>query len=238
VNTTLLISIVLGSAMSTSIIWAQTAICSPAHRNISQTQLRVVVLRPRVKVWKDNGLSSRESEGASEAMEAGFYGVLTRTFEEKGYRLVPDPILMAEWEATPPHDSAVKALKDDFDSLVSTFGSGECSEILKTSLQADLEKDKDRGEFDVVVLAHARASTLTKTGKVIDAIGMTGPRDSLDFSIGVVDGSTGIFLYYCESTATGNYLGAPDSRLSGPVRKCLEQYFGNRLKRRWGFKGE
>lgn len=191
-----------------------------------------------MKVWEDNGLSSRELAGESEAMEAGFHGVLARTFEEKGYRLVPDPILMTEWEATPPHDGAVKALKDDFDSLLPAFGYPECGAILKTSLQADLEKGKGHGEFDVVVLAHARASTVTKTGKVIDAIGMTGPSDSFDFSVGVVDGSTGQFLYYCESTATGNYLSALDSRLSGPVRKCLEQYFGGKPKRRWGFKGE
>jgi hypothetical protein len=230
-NRALLMSIGMGCAMGPLMARAQTTVCSSALRNTSHPQPRVVILRPRVRIWRDNGFSSRESEGASETVAAGFHGVLARTFEEKGYKLLLDPILMAQWEETPPHDGAVKALKDHFDSLHPTLGSPECSTILKTSLQADLKRGTDSSEFDVVVLARASASALTKKGKVIDAIGtiwMTGPDESLYFSIGVVDASTGVFLYYCKSTATGNYMDAPDSRLSRPIRKCLEQYFGGK----------
>jgi len=221
--------------MSSSASLAQTRVCSSAHRNTAATQARVVILRPRVTIWKDKGFSRRESEGASEAVQVGLHEVLAQTFERKGYKLRFDPRLMAQWEETPPNDGPVQALKDHFDSLFPSFRFPGCNLLLKTSLQSDLKKVTDSDEFDVVVLARAHAEVLTKSAKVIGAIStiwMTGPDDLLYFGIGVVDGSTGVLLYYCESTASGDYVSAPDSRLSVPVQKCLKQYFSGGPKHR------
>ena len=98
-------------------------------------------------------------------------------------------------------------------SLVSTTAFPDCNRMLKTSLQEDLKKVTDLSEFDAVVLARAHGKAMTKTAKLADWYGS----NDLHFNIGVVDGSTGRLLYYCESTATGNYMSAPDSWLSGPV---------------------
>jgi|HubBroStandDraft_1064217.scaffolds.fasta_scaffold55503_2 hypothetical protein len=216
-------SIVLCCAMSSASL-AQTIVCGSARRNAAATQARVLVLRPRVKFWKEKAFSRSESEGAVEGVQAGFHGVLSRTFEAKGYTLRFDPKMMAQWEETPPNDGAIKALQDDYDSLlslVSTTAFPDCNRMLKTSLQEDLKKVTDLSEFDAVVLARAHGKAMTKTAKLTDWYGS----NDLHFNIGVVDGSTGRLLYYCESTATGNYMSAPDSRLSGPVQNCLKQYF-------------
>ena len=88
-----------------------------ADKNTAATQARVLILLPRVKILKSTFSSSNESEGASEAVQAGFHGVLSRTFEDNGYTLRFDTTQMARWEETPKNDAAIKVLQDAYDSL-------------------------------------------------------------------------------------------------------------------------
>jgi hypothetical protein len=223
-----LTSIVLGCAMSfSSVSRAQNPAGGSADKNTAATQARVLILLPRVKILKSTFSSSNESEGASEAVQAGFHGVLSRTFEDNGYTLRFDTTQMARWEETPKNDAAIKVLQDAYDSLFcpSAYSPPNCQKSGKPSL--DLTYLTDSNEFDAVVLARARGFERTKTGRVGYSI---DPRFSLDFSIAIVDMRTGLSLYSCQSTATGDYIGAPDSRLSGPVQSCLKQYFSRRPK--------
>ena len=182
---------------------------------------------------KDNGFSVRESEGAAEAVTTGFLAVLAQTFADKGYKLFLDPLAMRGWEETPPNDQAITPLKERFNSLFPPIeGSQDCKRALETSLKGDLEKLKDHDEFDVVVLSNASGTSFTKRGKVSDAINIYGDPHSLSFNIAVADRSTGELVYYCNSGADGDYLGSPESRLSGPIQKCLGKYFNVRSKHR------
>jgi hypothetical protein len=202
---------------------AQSITCAAAHKNIGAARSRVLVLRPVVEIWEHKSFSTRESDGSSEAVQAGFHEVLARTFEDSGYTLAVDPTLMAQWEETPPNDAAVKALQDRYNSL-STSPRSPCQVLLETSVGDDLKKLAGSNDFDLVVLTRAHGKRETKTGKVTNTIEMAGAGQDLYFTIGIVDAITGLTQYYCESTAKGNYIGEPDTRLPDPIRKCLKQY--------------
>jgi hypothetical protein len=236
---TIALSIVLCCAMSSSANPAQTVVCGHAHKDGKATPSSVLVLRPRVAIWKEDLSSRRRSEGASEALQAGFLGVLSRIFADKGFRLRFDPIAMLQWEETPPNDVSVKALWDDYGAIFSAevFSQPDCKRNLKISLQDDPKKVTDSNEFEVVVLARATGYALTTAAHLTDWYGA----NHLSFNIGVVDASTGRLLYYCESNVTGRfggapdpkkYMEAPDSQLSGPVQKCLSRYFTTGPKHR------
>jgi len=222
-NRIVLMSIVLGSAMSSSTSRAQSIICGPAYRNTTATQPQVLILRPRVTIWKQTLLSKSESEGTAEAVQAGFHGLLSRTFEEKGYSSRIEPSAMAQWEETAPNDEAIKALWDDYDSLFSPPYRPDCRKILRTSLQGDLKKLTGSNDFDAVVLVRADGTVLTKAAAAVTY--PWGPDRDLSFSISVVDGKSGRFLYYCKSSAPRKYIDEPDLYISGPARKCLKPYF-------------
>jgi hypothetical protein len=232
-------SIVLYYAMGSSPSLAQTVVCGHAHKDAAVGPTRVLLLRPRVSIWKETLSSARKSEGASEAVQAGFLGVLSRTFEGKGFGLRFDPTAVAQWEETPPNDLAVKTLWDDYDSIFSAdaFSLPDCKRILKTSLQDDAKKVAEGNELEVVVLGRATGHALTTAAHLTDWYGS----NDLSFNIGIVDESTGKLLYYCKSDVTGRfraapdpkkYMDAPDSQLSGPVQKCLSQYFSTAPKPR------
>jgi hypothetical protein len=210
-------------------------VCESAHSGIGATQPLVLILRPRVKYWKETFSSRTKSEGASEAVQMGFHGVLSRTFEDQGYTSLFDTTLIEQWEETPPNDAAIRELQDDYDSLTSqTFGEysnlpPDCGRFLKTPLPDDLEKVTGSSGFDVVVLARAYGKEVTKGGK-IDFYSPFPPTFSLDFSIGVLNGRTGLPVYHCSSEASGKNLVSFDSQLSGPVRKCLKRYFSRSRK--------
>jgi hypothetical protein len=224
-------SIVVCCAMSSLASLGQNTVCGPAHKNAAAPeQARILVLRPRVKFWKEKAFSRTESEGAVEDVEAGFQGVLSRTFEEKGYAMQLDPAGMAQGEESPPNDGAIEALQDRYDSRLALFSSSarpDCSGVLGITLHEDLKKVTGSSEFAAVVLARASGEAMTKTAKLTDWYGS----NDLHFTIGIADGATGQVLYYCEATATGDYMNAPDSRLSGPIRKCLKQYFSGAKRR-------
>ena len=90
----------------------------------------------------------------------------------------------------------------------------------------------DSNGVEVIVLASVSADVLARIGTakraaadIIIGIGGTSLTDKkLYFSISIVDGNTGWLLYSCQSDATGNYLEAPDSRLSGPLHDCLRTF--------------
>jgi hypothetical protein len=69
----------------------------PSYCNVP-TEARALILRPRVKIIKDKGFSRGDSEGASDAVQAGLLGVLSRTFEDNGYAVSVDPSVLPEWE--------------------------------------------------------------------------------------------------------------------------------------------
>jgi hypothetical protein len=209
---------------------AQGGVCASAYKNAPGARTRVLILRPKIKIWKDAGFSRSESEGASEAVQAGFHEVLSQTFADNGYTLRFDPAAVAEWEETPPNDGAIKALEGHYNSVVPSPGTPNCKTLLETSLEIDLKKIADSNQFDALVLARANGDEQTKTGKVVGAIGMAGTGSSLSFNIGIVNVATGVLVYYCESTANGDYMDAPDSRLSEPIRKCLKQFFSGSPK--------
>lgn len=222
-------SIALGCAMSfSSVSRTQNPAGGSADKNTAATQARVLILLPRVKILKSTFSSNNESEGASEAVRAGFHGVLSRAFEDNGYTLRFDTTQMARWEETPKNETAIKTLQDAYDSLYCpAYSPPNCQKSGKPTL--DLTYLTDSNEFDAVVLARARGLERTKSGR-IDLYSPLDPRFSLEFSITVVDMRTGLSLYSCQSTATGDYIGAPDSRLSGPVQNCLKQYFSRSPK--------
>jgi len=232
------LSIVLGCAMSSSLWCAQVVVCGSAYGNRAATQAGVLILRPRVEIFGD-GLSNKVLEGASEAVQSGFHAVLSRAFEENSYTLRFVPAAMAQWEEAPPNDGAIKTLQDDYDSLLPSdrYSRPDCKRMLKTSLQVDLKKVMGSNEFDAIVLARARGEVRSTTGAITRAgvavargIGEASSDKSLYFSIGVVDGGTGLPLFYCKSSASGNYMGAPDSRLSVPIQNCLKRYFSRASK--------
>ena len=230
-NRIISVSIMLCCAMSSSASLAQTVVCGHGHKDTVAAPTRVLILQPRVTIWKDTFSSRRKSEGASEAVQAGFLGVLSRIFEDKGFRLRFDPDAMAHWEESPPNDAAVKALWDDYDSIFypDVFSQPDCKRILKISLQDDPKKVTGTNELEVVVLARATGYTLTTAAHLSDWYGSNG----LVFNIGVVDEGTGRLLYYCKSDVTAKkYMDTPDSQLSGPVQKCLSQYFSTSSKHR------
>jgi hypothetical protein len=141
---------------------------------------------------------------------------------------------MAQWEETPPNDGAVKALQKEYDSLLPTdlYSKPDCKTLTETSLKTSLKNVADNDQFDVVVLARAFGELRTNKGGVagtataiIRGAGGASSDKTLYFNIGVVDGGTGLPLYYCQSTAKGDYVDAPDARLSDPIQKCLKQYF-------------
>lgn len=226
-----LMSVVVACAInSASETWAQ---CTSAYRNTAATQARVLVLRPKVRILGD-GLSNDVREGASEAVQAGFHEALSRAFEDKGYTFRFDTDAMAQWEETPPNDGAIKALQNEYDSLLPTdiYTKPDCKRLTETSLKTNLKKVADNEQFDVVVLARASGEVRTNTGRVakkataiIRGAGEASSDKTLYFNIGVVDGGTGLPLYYCQSTAKGDYVDAPDAQFSGPIQKCLKQYF-------------
>jgi hypothetical protein len=170
-------------------------------------------------------------------MQAGFLGVLTRTFEEKGYTLRVHPGAIAQWEETPPNDGLVKTLWEGYDTLRSS--PSPCKETLRTP-PPDTKTVMDSNAVEVIVLASVNADVLARIGAakraaadIIIGIGGTSlPDKRLYFSVSIVDGNTGRLLYSCQSDATGNYLEAPDSRLSGPVHDCLRPFFGGRPEQR------
>jgi hypothetical protein len=232
------LSIMLSSGLSSSLFCAQVAVCGPAHGNRAASQAGVLILRPRVKIFGD-GLSNKVLEGASEAVQSGIHGVLTRIFEEKSYILRFDPAAMARWEELPPNDEAIKTLQDDYDSLLppDIYSKPDCKRLLKTSMQVDLKKVVGSDEFDAIVLARAIGEVRSTTGAarragvaIVRGLGEASSDKTLYFTIGVVDGSTGLPLFYCKSTANGNYLGATDSRLSVPIQHCLKRYFSRESK--------
>jgi hypothetical protein len=232
------LSMALGSAMSSSLWCAPIEVCGPAHGNRAATQARVLILRPRVKIFGD-GMSNKVLEGASEGVQSGFYGVLSRTFDERSYTLRFDSTAMAQWEETPPNDGAIKTLQDDYDSLLPSdiYSQPDCKRMLKTSLQVDLKEVAGSNEFDAIVLARAIGEVRSTTGFVTRAavavargLGDASSDKTLYISIGIVDGGTGLPIFYCKSTATGNYMGSPDSRLSAPIQKCLKRYFSRASK--------
>jgi len=224
-------SVVVGCAIgSSSATWAQ---CKSAYRNTAATQSRVLVLRPKVRILGD-GLSNDIREGTSEAVQAGFHEALSRTFEEKGYNVRFDTDAMAQWEETPPNDEAIKTLQKEYDSLLpaDVYSKPDCKTLTETSLKTNLKRVADNDEFDVVVLARAFGEVRTTKESVggaataiIRGIGRAGSDKTLYFNIGVVDGGTGLPLYYCQSTARGDYVDAPDARFSDPIQKCLKEYF-------------
>ena len=224
-----LISIAMGCAIG-SLGRAHGGVCASVYKNAPGTQTRVLILRPRVKIWKDAGFSRSESQGASEAVQAGFHEVLSQTFADNGYTLRFDAAATAQWEETPPNDGAIKALENHYNAVIPSPGSPNCKTLLETSLEIDLKKIADSNQFDALVLARANGEEQTKTRKVVDAIGMAGAGSSLSFNIGIVNVGTGVLVYYCESTANGDYMDAPDSRLSDPIRKCLKQFFSGAPK--------
>ena len=126
----------------------------------------------------------------------------------------------------------LSALNDHFNSLVPPIaGSQDCQVLSKISLMGDLERFKDHHAFDAVIVSRASGIMRTRVGKVVGAVNPYGS-DALSFNIAVVDRATGSLLYYCSSSAGGDYVDAPDARLSGPIGKCLDQYFNGKPRRR------
>lgn len=233
--TFVLLSLSLGCAIKTPhLSRAHNPASGSAAKNSASTQSRFLILSPRVKIYKEGFLTELKIEdGASDDVQAGLHGVLSRLFEDNGYilRLAPDQI--AEWEEAKPNKAAIKALQDDYDSHYCpiTYTLPDCSGTGKTSLQGDLSKIADSSEFDAVVFARARGFELTKAERFNPySSGDTLSRFNLTFSINVVDMNTGVTLFYCSSNATGDYISAPDARLSRPVEKCLKPYFARGAK--------
>lgn len=221
------ILVALGYLLNASGGQAQDLVC-PSGR-VGWHGSRVVVLRPRTKITGSD--ISQVMEGVSEQTETGFHGVLGRAFEAKGYQLWLDPTLMPAWEQAPKTDAVVKLLKDHFESVLpkDPFAPRpDCKTLLKTSFKNDLEGLADRKEFDALVLARGRAydPISNRADKIGDAItgGLTGTtRGELYMGIAIVDASNGTILYYCESRASGTYVGEPD-RLTRGIRKCLKRF--------------
>jgi len=184
-------------------------------------------------MWKDRGFSLGESPGATDVVRLEFQRVLARKFGDESRKLSLNPMVQREWEETPPNDTAVGALNDHFNSLVLKIaGPQDCHALSKISLTGDLERLKDRDSFDAVIVSRASGAIPTRTGKVVRAVDPYGS-DDLSFNIAVVDRATGSLQYYCSASAGGDYVDAPDAQLSGPIGKCLDQYFNGKPRRHW-----
>jgi hypothetical protein len=113
----LFMSIVLDCAMTFCPAGScQSAGGASAQNKKAATHTRVLILQPKMRITSEN--SGHLLEGLSDSVGAGLLGVLSRTFEDKGYILRFDPVSMAEWEATPPNDATTKALQDTYDLAV------------------------------------------------------------------------------------------------------------------------
>ena len=216
-----IISVALCCAMNSSSVSRGQNPSGAADKSTAATQARVLILRPRVKFVKLTLTSHNELEGASEAVQVGFHGVLSRAFEDNGYKLRFDTAQMAEWEASDVNDVPIKMLQDDYDARCSSSFDKNCQMFLAR----DLLQLHDSKDFDLVVFARGQGFETTKSARLIFPYETGNSQFSLDFSIAVVDMRTGRALYRCGSNVTGDFITAPDSRLSGPVLKCLKPYF-------------
>lgn len=216
---------------------AQLRVCPSGKKSPQMAVEQVVILRPRVKIKENDsdlltGASEQIEEGLSEQVAAQLHAALGRAFEDKGYGLWPDPILMPEWEQTRPNDGIVNRLQGDFDALFPAGSSPDCKTLLKTSFKDDLEGLTGSDKFDVLVLARAKGYRLKKGSGIASkakyavelAYGGWVPASDLYMSIAVVDRSTGAMRYYCESSASRAYVEAPDRWLSVAIHKCLKQF--------------
>jgi hypothetical protein len=225
-------------ALFTPIAYAQ---CSFVHGNgVAAPVVLVLQAHIQMRIEKDKGFT--ESEGTTDAVRAGFQGVLARTFEDEGHKLLLDPMVEGEWEEAAPNAGTVSALNDQFNSMIPPAKPGfspNCRALANLSFKTEIEKFKNHDDFDLVIVSRATGTKVeeTKGGKATDALGaalgVPGAisSDSLSFDIGVVDRATGSLLFYCSSNAAGDYVDRPDARLSGPIRKCLAQYFHGKQRR-------
>lgn len=175
---------------------------------------------------KDTFTKFDRSEGASDNVRAGLYGVLSRLFEDSGYPIRFDATQIERWETTSPNDTAIKALQDHYDTAFCPGATGvlNCRPADKPSLLGDIGNIADSNQFDVLVLARGRGREMTRSARA-NPYETFDEKFSLGFFIGLIDITTGRSVYACDGTATGNYIGAPDARLSGPVQACLRDYF-------------
>lgn len=228
----ILLSIALGCAMA----WpaaspAQSVAAGTNDKTPAPTQFCFLILRPRVKVYKERLLAeSKIEEGASDDVQAGLHGVVSRAFEDNGYLPRFDTSQIAQWEEAAENRAAVKALQDDYDAAYCpvTGTDPNCRRPAKLSLQGELSAIPESGEFDAVVIARASGVELTKPERLNPY--SSGDHFHLYFSIEIVDVKSGLTLFACEGGATGDYISAPDARLARPVETCLKPYVAKRAK--------
>jgi hypothetical protein len=229
---TFFLSIVLGWATICRAGSCQSAGAGSAP-NTTATRPRVFIFQPRLRII--GASDGRNLEAASDTVETGFLGVVSRAFEEKGYILRFDPASVVEQEA---NSLAIKALLDDYDSRFCPLPNSlapdpTCPMPKKASLEDDLIKIEEINETDLVVLTHGKGEVRTLS-KAMTAVGQVvggGYPTDLEFRIEIVDVKTGLSIYNCAASAGDDYVGATESQLSGPIQKCLENYFNSSPKR-------
>jgi hypothetical protein len=84
-----------------------------------------------------------------------------------------------------------------------------------------LERLEEKEAFDLLLVARANGAVVTKSGEWTKG---GDAQDALEFSIGIISRESGRIVHYCVSTADGDYVGDPSRFLSGPIRKCLQQW--------------
>ena len=98
--------------------WGQSQVCIPPNWR-PPVPSRVLILRPRVTIFRDRLFSTSESEGTSDAARDGLHAVISQTFEDRGFVLLRGPAFMEEWETKPANNEAANAINDEYDSQVS-----------------------------------------------------------------------------------------------------------------------
>jgi hypothetical protein len=210
---------------------AQNSATGSTNKGTTPAQFHFLIVRPRVDVIKDTFTTLVRSDGASDAVQTGLYGVISRLFEENGYPVRFDAAQIEQWESTPLNKIAIKGLLDHYDTAFCPHGIGvpNCRPDDKPSLQDDIRNILDADQFDALVVTRGRGVEMTRSARA-NPYESSEPRFSFNFSIAVIDITTGRAIYNCEGAATGNYITAPDARLAGPVQGCLQPYFKSRAK--------
>jgi len=189
---------------------------------------RVLLIPPDVRVEEWTARSGREGEGTADHVRRTICGNLDQLFEQKKVEVSNYLLCLGEGEADVETLGAVRAVREHFRELVTSWTKASHGEIVLEGFHLGDELPVTRKlNVDALVVVCANGTLTSKGERAISAVGAIGGAggQGLSIQIGIIQPHSGELVFFTQKNIGGDFLKHED-RLEKAIEKAVQAAFG------------